>query len=95
MTRCRDKHTLTNCVSQYHPQMEEDSQAAAHVSTEQDEAVVPPLTTVEHHQHQLPEHLLADRHDEGPQDEADDPPLTTEGGTMTRSRTRARNRHML
>ena len=120
MTRCRhrDKHILTNWVTHHHPQLEEDTQAAAHVPTEQDEADVPSLSTipslstvpslstlpylstapslstVEHHLPQLPEHLLAEGHDEGPQDETSDPPLTAEGGPMTRSRTRARNRYM-
>ena len=40
-------------------------------------------------------YIHAEGHDEGPQDETSDPPLTTEGGPITRSRTRAKNRHML
>ena len=116
MTRCRhrDKHILTNWVTQHHPQLEDDDQVAPHVPTEHDEADV----TEEHHLLQQPEHLSTEDQEEGFLDDADVPTLATEehhllqqpgqhpaegddddhqteGGPMTRSRTRARNKNML
>ena len=98
MTRCRhrDRYILTNWVTHHHPRLDEDEHPVPPVPDAQDDGDGLESTAVEDEdEHPAPPvpdvlHRTAVENEEVQQEDMED-----EGGPMTRSRARARNRHIL